>query len=136
MAAATAGQAVDAGAGRVWLAAGAHGLAVGQIKTRKLRGFERVDVAWQFVAIVTATVLVAAALTTTARATTFRAWASRCGTTLTVTTVVKSRIAALLLSSTAFAVAITTTFASAFTTAIALAFKARCALWTLWPVPA
>jgi hypothetical protein len=57
MAATAAGQAVDAGAGRVGLAAGANGLAVRQVQTRKLRGFQGVDVAGQFIAIVASAVL-------------------------------------------------------------------------------
>ena len=126
MTAATAGQAVDAGAGRVGLTAGAHGLAVGQIQTRKLCGFERVDVAWQFVTIITATVLTTT-LTATGGATTFRAWAAWCGTALAITPVVKARIATLLLATTTFAVAVTATFAAT----IALAFKTRCALWAV-----
>ncbi len=52
-----AGQAVDAGAGGVGLTAGAHGFAVGQIQSGKLRGLQRVDVAWQFVAVFAAALL-------------------------------------------------------------------------------
>ena len=116
--AAAAGQAVDAGAGRVRLATGAHGLAVGQVQARKLCGFERVNVAWQFVAIAPATVLTAT-LAATGWTTAFRTRTARCGTALAVATVVKTRVAALLLA--------TTTFAAS----IALAFKARCALWAI-----
>lgn len=119
--AAAAGQAVDAGAGRIRLAAGAHGLAVGQVQARKLCGFERVNVAWQFVAIAPATVLTATltTLAATGWTTAFRTRTARCGTALAVATVVKTRVAALLLA--------TTTFAAS----IALAFKARCALWAI-----
>jgi hypothetical protein len=49
-----AGQAVDAGACRVRLTAALDRLAAGQIQTGKLRGFQRVNVAWQLVAIATA----------------------------------------------------------------------------------
>ena len=61
----------------------------------------------------------AAVLTTLAAtgwATAFRTWATWCGTALAITTVVKTRIAALLLA--------TTTFPAA----IALTFKSGCAL--------
>jgi hypothetical protein len=127
MAATAAGQAVDAGAGRVGLAAGAHGLAVGQVKARKLCGLQGVDVAWQFV-IVVATVLTAAlspALWTTARTTAFRTWTTGRGTALAIAPVVKAWIAALVLSATAVTTAITV---HAFAATIALAFKTRCAL--------
>ena len=67
---ATGSQAVDAGACRVGLAAGLDGLAVGQVQSRKLRGFERVDVARQLVTITWATVavLIAVGITLTALA--------------------------------------------------------------------
>ena len=96
------------------MATGAHGLAVGQVQARKLCGFERVNVAWQLVAIAPAAVLTT--LAATGWATAFRTWATWCGTALAITTVVKTRIAALLLA--------TTTFAAA----IALTFKSGCAL--------
>lgn len=123
MAATAAGQAVDAGAGRVGLAAGAHGLAVGQIKARKLCGLQGVDVAWQFV-IVVATVLTTAlfpALWATAWTTAFRTWTTRSGTALAIAPVVKAWVAALILAATAVTV-------HAFAATVALAFKTRCAL--------
>lgn len=134
-AAVAAGQAVNAGAGGVWLAAGANRFAVGQIQTCKLGGFQGIDVAWQLVTVIAAAVLTTrvaaftmAALRATAWTTALWAWTTRCGTALTIATVVKTRVAALLLAA--------TTFATAFTATIALAFKARCALWALWSVSA
>ncbi len=100
MTATAAGQAVNAGACWVRLTAGAHGPAVGQVQTRKLRGFQRIDVAWQLVAITTATVL-ATTLTatvgvrTTALTTTFRTWTIARTTALAVATVVKTTAFAL-----------------------------------------
>jgi hypothetical protein len=120
MTAATAGEAVDAGACRVGLAAGAHGLAVGQVQACKLRGFQWINVARQFVAVVAAAVL-----TTTGWATAFRTWTTRCGTALTVATVVKTHIAAWLLAAWTIVAAKIT---AAFTATIALAFKTRRAL--------
>jgi len=124
MAATAAGQAVDAGAGRVRLTAGADRLAVGQVQACKLCGLQWVDVTWQFIAIVAAAVLTAlATLTTTAWTTALWARTTRCGTALTIPTVVKTRVATLLLAA--------TTVATAFTATIALAFKAGCALWAI-----
>ena len=77
------------------MAAGSHGLAVGQIKACKLRGFQRINVAWQFVAIMLAPLL-PTALSTTVRPTSFRARAALLGTALTISTVVKTRITAWL----------------------------------------
>ena len=134
-AAVAAGQAVDAGAGRVRLPTGAHRFAVGQIQTRKLCGFQGVDVAWQLVAIAAVAIVLALAATmsaTTVRATALRAGTTRCGTTLAIPTVVKPGIAALFLTAPTFA----TTVSCAFSAAIALAFKARCTLWALWPISA
>ena len=129
MTATTAGQTVDACAGRVRLAAGAHGLAVGQVQACKLCGFQWINVAWQFVAVVAAAVLTTlAALTTTGWATAFRTWTTRCGTALTVATVVKTHIAAWLLAAWTIVAAKIT---AAFTATIALAFKARRALWSI-----
>jgi len=130
-AAVAAGQAVDAGACRVGLTAGANGIAVGQIQARELGGFQGIDVAWQLVAIAV-TAVVTAALTATCLigAAPFRTWTVVAGSraTLAVTTVVKTRIATLFLTTTAaFATAVTTTFAAT----IALAFKAGCALWAI-----
>lgn len=125
MALAAAGQTVNAGAGGIRLTAAAHRLAVGQIQASKLRGFQWVDVARQFVAIVLATLLataLSAAVRATALATSFRTWAAWCGTALAISTVVKTRIAAWLLA---------TPIATAFTAAVALAFKAGCALWAI-----
>ena len=134
-AAVAAGQAVNAGAGGVWLAAGSNRFAVGQIQTCKLGGFQGIDVAWQLVTVIAAAVLTTrvaaftmAALRATAWTTALWAWTTRCGTALTIATVVKTRVAALLLAA--------TTVATAFTATIALAFKARCALWALWSVSA
>ena len=134
-AAVAAGQAVDAGAGRVRLATGAHRLAVGQIQTRKLCGFQGVDVAWQLVAIAALAIVLALTASMTAatvRATALRAGTTRCGTPLAITAVVKTGIAALFLTATTFA----TTVSCAFSAPIALAFKARCTLWALWPISA
>ena len=111
MAAATAGQAVDAGACRVGLTTVAHGLAVGQIQTRKLCGFERINVAWQFIAILATTVL--ATLSPTGWATALWARAACWWTPLAVTTVVKTCVT-LCIATTA-----------------ALAFKAGATLWTV-----
>ena len=128
-AAVAAGQAVDAGAGRIRLATGAHRFAVGQIQTRKLRGFQGVDVAWQLVAIVTATVLTTpvsaamARLWATTGTTALRTGTARCGTALAITPVVKTRLVTLLWAA--------TTVSCAFSAAIALAFKARCTLWSI-----
>ena len=134
-AAVAAGQAVNAGAGGVWLAAGANRFAVGQIQTCKLGGFQGIDVAWQLVTVIAAAVLTTrvaaftmAALRATAWTTALWARTTRCGSALTIATVVKTRVAALLLAA--------TTVATAFTATIALAFKARCALWALWSVSA
>ena len=89
--------------------------------------------AWQFVAIITATVLTATltTLAATGWATAFRTWAAGCGTTLAVGPVVKARVAALGWTTTAFSVAVTATIAATFAATIALAFKARCALWAV-----
>ena len=86
-AAVAAGQAVDAGACRVRLTAALDRLAAGQVQTGKLRGFQRVNVAWQLVAIATAA-LVLWALTSVTPAliaswalttkTLLRAWTAWC----------------------------------------------------------
>ena len=80
---ATCGQAVNAGAGGVGLTTGLDGLAARQIQLGKLRGLERVDVAWQFVVVTwtAITVLLAVGVALAARATlaltlTFRARAT------------------------------------------------------------
>ena len=80
---ATGGQAVDAGAGRVGLAAALDRLAAWQVELGELRGLERVDVAWQFVVVTwtAITVLLAVGVALAARATlaltlTFRARAT------------------------------------------------------------
>ncbi len=73
------------------MAAGSHGLAIGQIKACKLRGLQGIDVAWQFVAIMLATFL-----PTAVRTSAFRAVAALLGTALTISTVVKTRITAWL----------------------------------------
>ena len=137
MAATTAGQAVDAGAGRIGLAAGANGLAVRQVQTRKLRGVQGVDVARQLVAIVASAVLItgvfAAAVATLWAATwtaTFRTRTARCWTALAIATVVKTGISPLLLATTA------TFTVATFAAAVALTFKARGALWALRPISA
>lgn len=119
MTATAAGQAVDAGAGRVGLAAGTHRLAVGQIKARKLCGLQGVDVAWQFV-IVVATVL-SPTLWTTTLTTAFRTWSTGSGTALAIAPVVKARVAALILAA-------TTVTVHAFAATVPLAFKTRCTL--------
>ena len=127
MAAAPAGQAVDAGAGRVRLAAGAHGLAVGQVQACKLRGLQRIDVAWQLVTIVFVTLLttaLSAPVGATAFTTTFRTWAAWCGTTLAIATVVKTQVAARLLAA-------WTVIPANITAHVALAIKTGSALWTV-----
>jgi hypothetical protein len=127
MAATAAGQAVDAGAGRVGLTAAAHGLAVGQVKARKLGCFQGVNVAWQFV-IVVATVLpcdLSPALWATAWTTAFWTWTTGSGTALAIAPVVKAWVAALILATTALTTAVTV---HAFSATVALAFKTRCAL--------
>jgi hypothetical protein len=127
MAAAPAGQAVDAGAGRVRLAAGAHGLAVGQVQACKLRGLQRIDVAWQLITIVFVTLLttaLSAPVGATAFTTTFRTWAAWCGTTLAIATVVKTHVAARLLAA-------WTVIPADITAHVALAFKTGSALWTV-----
>ena len=137
MAATAAGQAVDAGAGRVGLAAGANGLAVRQVQTRKLRGFQWIDVARQLVAIVASPVLTTgvfataiAALRAATWTTTFGPRTARCGTALAIAAVVKTGIAPLLLATTA------TFTVATFAAAVALTFKARGALWALRPISA
>lgn len=82
--------------------------------------------AWQFVAIITASVLTAT-LTTAGWSTAFRTWTTRRGTALTFSTVVKTWVATLFLSTNA----ITLTVTAAFTATIALAFKTRGALWAI-----
>ena len=86
-AAVAAGQAVDAGACRVRLAAALDRLAAGQVQASKLGRLERVDVARQLVAIATATfllrtitsaVIAARSLATKAL---LRAWSARCALT-------------------------------------------------------
>ena len=123
MASTTAGQAVNAGACGVRLAAGANRLAVGQVQACKLRCFQGVNVTWQLV-IVVATVL-AATLWATVRATAFRTWTTGSGTTLAIAPVVKAWVAALILTTTAVTLAVTV---HAFAATVALAFKARSAL--------
>jgi hypothetical protein len=103
MAATAAGQAVDAGAGRVRLATGAYGLAVGQVQACKLRGLQGVDVSWQLVAIATSMVLTTPLTNTVgvgapSIATTFRAWTVARAATLTVATVFKATALALALA--------------------------------------
>ena len=100
MAAVATGQAVDAGACGIRLAAGAHRLAVGQVQACELGGFQGVDVSWQLVAIVATTVLataLTATLATTARAATFRTWTIAWTTALAIATVVKTATFALAL---------------------------------------
>jgi hypothetical protein len=63
MALAAGGQAVDAGAGGVGLAAGLDRLATGQVQLGELRGLERIDVARQFIAIARAAIAVLVLLT-------------------------------------------------------------------------
>ena len=120
MAASATGQAVDAGAGGVRLTAGANRFAVGQVQARKLRGFQGVDVAWQLVAVFSAMVLATLSTSALTGSTSFWTRATRCGTALAITTVVKTGIATLFLTA--------STVAPAFAAAIALAFKARCDL--------
>ena len=109
------------------MAAGAHGLAVGQVQACKLRGLQRIDVAWQLITIVFATLLATALSATvraTAFATTFRAWAAWCGTALAIATVVKTHVAARLLAA-------WTVIPANITAHVALAFKTGSALWTV-----
>lgn len=60
---ATGGEAVDAGAGRVGLAAGLDRLAARQVELGELRGLERIDVARQLVTIAQAAIAVGIAVT-------------------------------------------------------------------------
>lgn len=124
MAATAAGQAVNAGSGRVRLTAAAHRFAVGQVQARKLCGFQGVNVTWQFIAIVAIAVLPATLTPLTASATTLWARAAWRGTALAIRAVVKAGIATLLLATAAFTLAIAATFSAT----IALAFKAWAAL--------
>jgi hypothetical protein len=62
MALATGGQAVNAGAGRVGLAARLDRLAARQVQLGKLRGFERINVARQLITVAWTTVTVGIAV--------------------------------------------------------------------------
>lgn len=124
MAATAAGQAVNAGSGRVRLTAAADRFAVGQVQARKLCGFQGVNVTWQFIAIVAIAVLPAALTPLAASATTLWARAAWRGTALAIRAVVKAGIATLLLATAAFTLAITASIAATFSATIALAFKA------------
>ena len=109
------------------MAAGAHRLAVGQVQACKLRGLQRIDMAWQLVAVVFATLLataLSATVRTTAFTTSFRTWAAWCGTALAIASVVKTHVAARLLAA-------WTVIPANITAHVALAIKTGSALWTV-----
>ena len=79
-----AGQAVDAGAGRIGLSTGLHRFAARQVQACKLCCLERVDVARQFVAITGASFALIATLALTFR--TRRTLLTVCARSLTLAT--------------------------------------------------
>ncbi len=83
MALAASGHAVNAGAGGVGLPAGLDRLAARQVQAGELRGLERVDVAWQFVAVAARAAVTTVLVAVTALATVALALALALGTRAT-----------------------------------------------------